>query len=74
MDRYLAAIWIVQKYFYVKFSKSLIIDKPWTVYFMELQSFWVDYSEMGGGEHFLPNKRNDSIQRMIKEYILGMES
>lgn len=27
-----------------------------------------------GGEHFLPNKRNDSIQRMIKEYILEMGS
>ena len=74
MDTYLAAIWIVQKYFYINFSKSLIIDKPWTVYFMELQSFWVDYSERGGKKHFLPNKRNASIQRMIKEYILEMGS
>lgn len=72
MDTYLAAIWIFLKYFYIKFSKSLIIDKPWTVY--GLQSFWVDYSEIGGKKHFLPNKRNDSIQRMIKEYILEMGS
>ena len=53
MDTYLAAIWIVQKYFYINFSKSLIIDKPWTVYVMELQSFWVDYSEIGGEKTLL---------------------
>ena len=65
----LVDIWIFQKYFYVNFSTRLVINKPWTVHFMELQGFWGDYSEIQKN-HNLPNKRNDSIQRMIKSHIL----
>lgn len=46
MSSYLVDTWIFQKYFYINFSTGLIFNSSWTVHLMELQGFWVDYSEI----------------------------